>query len=327
MTQSPFGGNFSALLSHAARDIDEEFAVNEELSRKLQRSLKYMDFYAGKITVYGQRRHKIMARDLDLTRVRRGSEDIRAAFERMTGTHMAPPEYRLDGETVSMVMESAPCITAEAGSFTRAAGDTGRAEKFPPNGDCVIRFECGDGRYYMLICDGMGTGGEASVTSQISAAFLEEVLQSGADMTVALTMLNNYMRARSMECSAGIDLMEIDRYTGEARFVKSGAAPSFVIRDGRLFRLCSKTVPIGILRALDAEMIRFTLERGDIIVMLSDGVTENFEDSAWLCDMLSSRSVTDASPAEIAERIVLAARAGVDPRRRDDVTAAVMKIA
>ena len=74
-------------------------------------------------------------------------------------------------------------------------------------------------------------------------------------------------------------------------------------------------------------MIHFTLEPGDIIVMLSDGVTENFEDSAWLCDMLSTRAVTDSSPAEIAQRIVAAARAGVDPARRDDVSAAVMKIA
>ena len=80
----------------------------------------------------------------------------------------------------------------------------------------------------------------------------------------------------------------------------------------------------------DVEVLKgvsFTLEKGDIIVMLSDGVTENFEDSAWLCDMLSTRAVTDSSPAEIAQRIVAAARAGVDPSRRDDVSAAVMKIA
>ena len=317
----------SALLEQAAKDTDGEFSLNEDLSRKLQRSLKYMDFYAGSVTVYGDRRKRIMARDLDLTRIRLGSEDIRQTFEKMTGSKFAPPEYRLDGETVSMIMESAPCITAEAGEASRAAGDTGKSDRFPPNGDSITRFACEDGRYYVLICDGMGTGGEASVTSRVSAAFLEEILRAGADMTVALTMLNNYMRSRSLECSAGIDLMEIDRYTGEARFVKSGAAPSFVIRDGRLFRLCSKTVPIGILRALDAEMIHFTLEPGDIIVMLSDGVTENFEDSAWLCDMLSTRAVTDASPTEIAERIVEAARAGVDPTRRDDVSAAVMKIA
>ena len=127
-----------------------------------------------------------------------------------------------------------------------------------------------------------------------------------------------------MECSAGIDLMEIDRYTGEARFIKSGAAPSFVIRGGRLFRLCSKTVPIGILRALDAEMIRFSLEAGDVIVMVSDGVSGEFEDSAWLCDMLASPSAAHARPEDLAEKILRAASAAAP--RRDDATAAVVKV-
>jgi len=94
---------------------------------------------------------------------------------------------------------------------------------------------------------------------------------------------------------------------------------------GRLFRLCSKTVPIGILRALDAEMIRFALESGDTVVMLSDGVSGNYEDSAWLCDMLASPAVMSAAPEEIAEKIVRAAVSGEG--RRDDVTAAVVRVA
>ena len=316
---------FAALLDSAAQNTDDEFTPDEELSRKLQRSLKYMDFYAGNVTVYGARRRLILARDLDLTRMRMGGDDIRRAFERATGTRLSEPEYSIDGESVSMKLTSVPCVTPTDGSATRSAG-VGAGTKSPPNGDCAARFETEDGRYYMLICDGMGTGGEASVTARLSAAFLEEALSGGASMTDALTMLNNYMRARSIECSAGIDLMELDRYTGEARFVKSGAAPSFVSRGGRLFRLCSKTVPIGILRALDAEMIRFEVEAGDVIVMLSDGVTENFEESAWLCDMLSSGEVMRGEPEEIASRIVRAAAAG-NGRRRDDITAAVVRIA
>ena len=170
------------------------------------------------------------------------------------------------------------------------------------------------------LIDDLSAGREyCDVTEEINTS-----LRGGAQMQAALVMLNSYLRRRSMECSAGIDLMEIDRYTGEAKFVKSGAAPSFVIRGGRLFRLCSKTVPIGILRALDAEMIRFTLEKGDVIVMVSDGVSENPEDAAWLCDMLASPSASSDEPADLAQKIIRAACAVAG--RRDDATAAVVKV-
>ena len=76
--------------------------------------------------------------------------------------------------------------------------------------------------------------------------------------------------------------------TGEARFVKSGAAPSFVLRDGSIFRLQSKTVPIGILRALDAESIRFDVQQGDTVVMVSDGAAKSFDEEPWLLDLLTS---------------------------------------
>ena len=80
-----------------------------------------------------------MARDLDLNRMRMGSEDIRLACQRMTGAHYAPPEYRLDGECVSMVMVSDPLLQLESGCATRAAGDFGQNGRIPPNGDCVDR--------------------------------------------------------------------------------------------------------------------------------------------------------------------------------------------
>jgi len=321
--------SFAALLEDAAAESEAAFAEDEAASARLKREMAAMDFYAGGVTVCGVRRRRILARDLDLTRLRLGNDEVRTAFEEMLGVPLSEPEYQIDGERVSMVMESVPRLDVAEGAYSRSAAQCApqmpQGRRLPPNGDCALHFETGDGRYYMLICDGMGTGGEASVTAKLSAAFLEEALCGGAQMSAALTMLNSYLRARSMECSAGIDLMEIDRYTGEAKFVKSGAAPSFVIRGGRLFRLCSKTVPIGILRALDAEMIRFALESGDTVVMLSDGVSGNYEDSAWLCDMLASPAVMSAAPEEIAEKIVRAAVSGEG--RRDDVTAAVVRVA
>lgn len=314
--------SLAALLEDAAAETEETFAPDEEMTARIRREMQSINLYAASVTVYGSRRRQILARDLDLTRVRMTSGEIRRAMEGMLLSPLTDPEYQIDGEQVSMRLESVPRFSLREGSFSRAAEENVR--RVPKNGDCTTSFETEDGRFYMLICDGMGTGGEAALTARMSAAFLQQLLCAGAQMNAALTMLNSYLRHRNMECSAGIDLMEIDRYTGEAKFVKSGAAPSFVLREGRVFRLCSKTVPIGILRALDAEMIRFELRPGDSIVMLSDGVSENFEDSAWLCDMLTSPAVMEDSPGEVAEKIVRAASAGEG--RRDDVTAAVVRV-
>lgn len=192
-----------------------------------------------------------------------------------------------------------------------------------PCGDVITSFEA-DGRYYMLISDGMGSGREAAVTSSAAAMFLERMLTAGASMETSLKMLNKLIRAGERECSATIDLAEIDLSTGEAKFVKSGAAPSFVIRDGSIYRLQSKTVPIGIIRALDAEMIKFDVEEGDIIVMLSDGVARSFEECPWLLDMLSSDpDILEGSPRKAAEKIV---RTAANRKHADDITAGVIRI-
>ena len=143
----------------------------------------------------------------------------------------------------------------------------------------ITDFEA-DGRYYMILSDGMGSGREAALTSGITVSLLERLIRSGAGMETSLKLLNQIIRSTGRECSSTVDIAEIDLTTGEARFIKSGAAPSFVLRDGSIFRLQSKTVPIGILRALDAELIRFEVREGDTVVMVSDGAARSFCQSA-----------------------------------------------
>ncbi|MBQ8400515.1 MAG: SpoIIE family protein phosphatase, partial [Clostridia bacterium] len=216
----------------------------------------------------------------------------------------------------------------ETRDFSTGSFFSGRADSMPecdriPSGDTVSAFT-GDGKQYMLLSDGMGTGRMAALTSGMAAVFLERMLTAGATMETALKMLNGVIRAGCDECAATVDLCEIDLVTMEARFVKSGAAPSFVIRDGSLFRLQSKTVPIGILRALDAEMIRFTVQPGDAVVMLSDGIARSFEECPWLLDFLSTdEDIQHGDVQRAAEKIVEQAAAR---GARDDITAGVMRI-
>ena len=136
-------------------------------------------------------------------------------------------------------------------------------------------------------------------------------------------MLNMFLKNRGAECFATIDLLEIDMHTGTASFIKSGAAPSYIVRGGNLFRIASGTLPVGILSDISAEVTEFELMEGDIIVMVSDGVCGDPElDGVRLCECLTNDPVRDLAAS--AEKIMLGAKA--ENRRSDDMTIELLRI-
>ena len=126
-----------------------------------------------------------------------------------------------------------------------------------------------------------------------------------------MCMLNNFVRAKALESSSSVDLLEIDLLSGASCLVKSGAAPSFIKRGTSIFRLHCRTAPIGIMKELDAEKLDFNLKDGDIVVMISDGVASDERDSKFLVDFLSSVEIVkkeefiDTPPSDFVKKEVL----------------------
>ena len=352
-------GFMGQLLAESARAEEEDGRLDEALSRRVAAKMQTKDCAAGRVAVYGVRHRRVYVHDIHLAETRMGGEELREAFSQFVGVPLSAPVFTLDGPVLSMEMHSEPrcrCVCgtyAIAGDTIRRAGErlqneadteayptarqaadegfAGLSEFAEPgipdtaevSGDTICTFESGE-RTYMLLSDGMGSGRMASLASEVSAMFLDRMLSAGAGLEITLRMLNHILRANTGEVSTTVDLCELDRVTGEVKFVKSGAAPSYVIRGDSLFRLQSKTVPIGILRALDAELIRFHVEPGDVIVMVSDGVARSFEDCPWLLELLSqTEKLRSDDPETTAARIVReAARHGAI----DDATAGVIKV-
>ena len=180
-------------------------------------------------------------------------------------------------------------------------------------GDTVNVFVSRKDYFYALLSDGMGTGEDAAFTSELCSVFLEKMLGAGNSIETSLKMLNGFIRSKSRassasECSATIDLLELDLLTGSASFVKSGAAQSYVVRNGAIYRLMSRTVPIGIIRAIDAQRLRMDVMDGDVIVMLSDGVTQGNEECPWLTELLTAEFEKGTPHGEIAEALIRASR-------------------
>ena len=306
----------SKLLSEQISKNEEEYKIDTELTAALRKSLKYMGIGASRALCYGKRKKEIVIGEVDISRVHMGGDEIRQAIERTVGTYLNVPRFNIDGDNVTMTLSSRRRFKVESAKATSIK------EAESANGDTVSVFENEEDYFYTLISDGMGSGREAAFTSKLCSVFIEKMLAGGNGKAVTLEMLNGFIRSRGTECSATVDLAEIDLITGEACFVKSGAAPSFVVRGGNLYKLQSKTVPIGIMHELDAEKIRFDLAEGDILIMMSDGITQSLEDGVWLANLITYE--WDDNLSVMAEKII--DNAAINNRRSDDMTVILSRI-
>ena len=212
--------------------------------------------------------------------------------------------------------------TAERKLSVKVATASLAGSKSEVSGDSLSHFASEEDYYYTLISDGMGSGEIAKETSLFVSDFLKNALQIGVAKETILHMLNHVLKARREECSATVDLFEVDLISGGATFIKSGAAPSFVKRGSSIFRVRSRTAPIGLLSSIDSEKIKVDIKPGDLVIMLSDGVADEADDAPWLL-LLLGEPCTDS--IDDYARLILS-EAQKNSHTNDDMTVAVIKI-
>jgi stage II sporulation protein E len=286
------------------------------MSERLSEVFCECGFPDGVIRAFGDRRKHFIAAGEDKDGKKITAPELKRRIEECAGVRLATPEYFRKGSMVLFECQAAPSYRVEC-AFAGMARSDGEV-----SGDTSRTFETPDGRYFALISDGMGSGELAKETSSFVADFLERVLSTGISQSTAMYMLNHIIRRRTSECSATVDLFEMDLLGKEAVFVKSGAAPSYVKRRDSIFRVRSQTAPLGLIRTVDAEKIRVEVRAEDYVIMFSDGISQAPEDAPWLCELLSDRWEDD--PEIMADRILNTARAHAE--QSDDRTVVIVEI-
>lgn len=143
------------------------------------------------------------------------------------------------------------------------------------NGDSVTMFTVGGSKFYCIIADGMGSGNEAQYESAAACRLLTGFLKSGFSVKTALGILNSSMCINmENEIYTTIDLLCIDLYTAEAYMYKIGSAQTVLLNGGEFKILSSTSVPAGILSDIRLDKKTVMLKEGDLILMMSDGITE-----------------------------------------------------
>lgn len=176
------------------------------------------------------------------------------------------------------------------------------------SGDVSLSFRREDGVFFVLLCDGMGSGPEARQESARTARLIESFLRAGAEAGQALETVAAALALREEAGgSTSVDLLEIDLFTGKSCIYKQGAAPSYTRRGEQVRCAEGESLPVGMVAGVQArpDGHPFRGEGGDWILLISDGVLCGGEDE-WLRSLLLHQRGKD--PEELSERILRESR-------------------
>ena len=271
----------AGLINEARLKDAAERQLDAAMSEKLSEILPRCGFSDGVIKVFGERRkHLIMAGE-DESGTRITSDELKRSIEETAGIRLGNAEFFRKESLALMECDIRRIYRVECATAMLPA------KEGEISGDTAIAFESKDDRFYGLLSDGMGKGAGAKEASGFVSEFLPRILDLGAATDSTLHMLNHALRRRGEECSATVDLFEFDLLSGEATFHKCGAAASYVKRGSSLFRIRSQTAPLGVMRKIDCERVRVEVKPADYIIMLSDGISQSFEDAPKRCQAQS----------------------------------------
>jgi stage II sporulation protein E len=205
------------------------------------------------------------------------------------------------------------------------AGAAHRAKSNRGSGDSYSFMELKNGTCLLVLSDGMGSGERAKRESEATVGLLEDFIESGFEKELAVRMINSVLVLKSSEESfATLDICSVDLYTGEAEFIKIGAASTFLMRSGKVRIIRSSSLPIGMLNDVDLEITTHKLHHDDIILMVTDGITPDIGKETWLADTLSRCRFRN--PQDIADYILEKAEQERGNGPKDDMTVLAARV-
>jgi stage II sporulation protein E len=195
-------------------------------------------------------------------------------------------------------------------------------------GDSVRSVLLNEGKHLLMISDGMGIGQKAAMESSAALSLIFRLLEAGFSRYTAIETVNSALALRAEgESFVTLDFCLLNLYSGEAEFIKTGGAPSFIKSCGKVKEIKGRSLPVGILDKVEMESVYQELSRDDIIIMISDGFldAEESESSPLITRLLEQAPALP--PQELAEYLLEKAIALNGGNIKDDITVIAAAIA
>lgn len=319
--------HFAQMIQQTTRELDAGIFEDEHLEKRLKTQLKkggarmlssvfYMTNqgkYEIHLTVKSMKGHVIPTKELA------------SVVGTCTGRVMTPQmgERPLVGEEYCTVA----CVESARFHTLQGVAKIGKGcSKI--SGDTFLMTDLPGGKKGIALSDGMGSGEEAFQESKMVVEMLEELLEAGFPVTMAVQLMNTALViAREEIRFSTIDASLFDLYNGTCEFVKAGASTTFIKRKDRVETITSTSLPVGVVRELELEPQKRQLEDGDYVVMVTDGVLDALPVGEQ--ETLMSKFIEEAdivNPKELAHHILERVLEWTEEVPVDDMTVLVIGI-
>lgn len=306
-------GGTAEILENMATDIKKTISFDAGRETLIVDELAYHNIVCSEAMVYGE------GSGMNVTLVVRPQDAEKKILPKIVSKIMKYPLImsggaEIIGEKAGVNLVVKPRYNVVFGEATRSAsGQT-------CSGDQKSVQRVGEDKVVFALCDGMGHGKQAMDTSSAAISLIENFYKAGFENGLVLELVNKLLSMKNDEDFSTLDMCVLDLNTGGADIVKMGAADGFLKRKESVEVIESKVLPVGIVDEVRPVIERRILFCGDMMVLVSDGVT----------DVLGSDGVKDfvaksetANPQMLAESLIdAAAKAGAT----DDITAFCIRV-
>ncbi len=186
------------------------------------------------------------------------------------------------------------------------------------SGDSYNFFKMTDDNALFALCDGMGSGERAHEISDYALTLVEAFYKAEFDKEQIYSSINKLLVMQSKDEFCALDVCLIDLFKRSFSLFKLGAPESFVKRLNEVEILNSGALPIGIVDESEPKVETRLLELSDIVILVSDGVSDSFKNAIELKEFIER--LDDTNPQTLADKILNECKIRNKNALKDDTT-------
>jgi len=311
-------GAVSRLLLDLGDDLDKNIEFDNSLHNKILNTLLANNVVCSEVLVFAEKKS-----DISIVIIVKGENAYNPIIEKviskiinipMEVIEIEPTELN-DYYSVKLMRSCERDIVFGISNVTK----TGSAS----SGDSHSLIRLGNNKYLLALCDGMGSGENAHKMSALTIGLIENFYKAGFDDEYILNSINNFLRADNQEDFSTIDLCVIDLTKEILDFIKLGATYGVIKRENKVEKVESGTLPIGVLGQVSPNVSHFAVSNKDMIIMVTDGITDAFEEYENFAEFVNS--ITSINPQVVAQSILDEAILRNGSIAKDDMTVLVAR--